>query len=176
MYKTIFLFIFIYLQLTSFGQDVTYSLNWLSIEEAERKNSLEQKKILIDIYADWCYWCKKIDSELASDSVLANYLNKNFYLVKLNPEDLNDINFKNEVYQRKTFSYSYSDKTRKVNEFVIELLGNDFIYPSLIFMNEKLDVVLTTKGFKNSNELNKYIHFIGSNAYQKMKWTEFINK
>lgn len=173
MFKNIVFIACIFFCGNLFAQSETFPLDWVSIEVAELNNKKEPKKFLIDVYADWCYWCKKIETELASDSILANYLNTNFHLVKLNPEDQTDITFKNKTYKRKSFSYTYSDKTRKVNELVVELINQDFIYPSLIFLDEKLDNISIVEAYKTKEELEKFIKFIGTNAYQSKKWSVF---
>jgi len=36
-------------------------INWMSWEEAVEKSKTEQRKIFVDIYTDWCTWCKRMD-------------------------------------------------------------------------------------------------------------------
>jgi len=53
-----------------------------SLEEARRTG----KRVLIDVYTDWCGWCKKLDRDTYTDSVVVQRLNREFICVKLNPE------------------------------------------------------------------------------------------
>ena len=43
-------------------------IQWMSIEEAEElaQTSENPKKIFIDVYTDWCGWCKKMDQRRMS--------------------------------------------------------------------------------------------------------------
>jgi thiol:disulfide interchange protein len=45
----------------------------------------EKKPVMIDLYTDWCGWCKKLDEDVyPNESVAA--LSKAFVCIKLNPE------------------------------------------------------------------------------------------
>ena len=39
-------------------------VNWMTFEEAIEANRVNPKKIFIDVYTDWCGWCKKWIKEL----------------------------------------------------------------------------------------------------------------
>jgi len=54
-----------------------------SLDEARGSNRL----VLVDVYTDWCHWCKVLDSDVYSDPQVASYLNGNFICVKVNGDD-----------------------------------------------------------------------------------------
>ena len=39
-------------------------INWLTWEEALEKTEEEPRKIFVDIYTDWCGWCKKLSANV----------------------------------------------------------------------------------------------------------------
>jgi thioredoxin-related protein len=41
---------------------------------------------LVDAYTDWCGWCKKMDRDTYTDTKIIETLNKDFIIVKFNPE------------------------------------------------------------------------------------------
>jgi thiol:disulfide interchange protein len=43
--------------------------------------------VLVDVYTDWCHWCKVLDRDVYSDPQVASYLNNNFICVKVNGDD-----------------------------------------------------------------------------------------
>ena len=75
-------------------------VKWYTIEEAIRLASQEPRVLLIDVYTDWCGWCKRMDATTFSDPEVAAYMNNHFYPVKLNAEGKEDI-----VIGERTFKF-----------------------------------------------------------------------
>ena len=69
-------------------------------EEAVQKASTEAspKKLFIDVYTDWCGWCKKMDKDTFQNAEVAAYMSENFYMVKLDAEQKEPIEFKGKTY------------------------------------------------------------------------------
>jgi len=59
---------------------------WLDFETGYKKAVAENKMILVDIYTNWCYWCKVMDRETYTDSAIIAKINTQFIPVKMNPE------------------------------------------------------------------------------------------
>jgi thioredoxin-related protein len=62
------------------------TLVWLDFESGYKKAVAEDKIILVDMYTNWCYWCKVMDRETYTDSVIIAEINTHFVPVKMNPE------------------------------------------------------------------------------------------
>jgi thiol:disulfide interchange protein len=44
------------------------NVDWLvSLEEALERAREQERPIMIDVYADWCVWCKRLDSDTYSN-------------------------------------------------------------------------------------------------------------
>ena len=61
-------------------------VKWMSFEQAIEKSKTEKRKIFIDVYTDWCGWCKVMDKNTFSETQVAKILNEMFYPVKLDAE------------------------------------------------------------------------------------------
>ena len=66
-------------------------VNWMSFEEAVEKSKKEKRKIFIDVYTDWCGWCKVMDKNTFSQPVIAKY-------IKIIPHYGDDMNFNFGTY------------------------------------------------------------------------------
>jgi thiol-disulfide isomerase/thioredoxin len=63
------------------------AINWeTSYDTALEKAKKDKKLVMVDVYADWCGWCKKLDRDTYSDKTVQETLVKNFVAVKINPE------------------------------------------------------------------------------------------
>ena len=70
----------------SFQQAFGQEIKWYEFEEAVAKTDEEPKKIFLDLYTDWCGWCKKMDASTFKNPRIAELLNEYFYPVKFNGE------------------------------------------------------------------------------------------
>lgn len=69
------------------------SIEWLSFEEAVKENDSDKKLIFIDVYTDWCGWCKVMDKKTFTDETVKSFMNDNFHNVKLDAEQKEQIQF-----------------------------------------------------------------------------------
>jgi thioredoxin-related protein len=46
----------------------------------------DKKLVIVDMYTDWCGWCKKLDKDTYSDKDVEAKLTKDFVAIKVNPE------------------------------------------------------------------------------------------
>jgi thioredoxin-related protein len=140
------------------------SIKWLTWEEVQEYNKKEKRKILLDVYTDWCGWCKKMDSETFSHPQLAKYLNDNYYMVKLNAEQKEVLMYKDKEYRFvKTNRGGY-------HELAEEFLQGRMSYPSLVFLDENMNLIQPIPGYRQADDLMMISSYIGSDSYREMPW------
>lgn len=125
------------------------NLSWLSIEEASKigTSGSNNKKFIVDVYTDWCGWCKVMDKKTFTDPALIEYLNKNFHVVKFNAEQKEPVNYKGKTYNWEPMGRN------GINGLGIELLQGRLSYPTLVYLNEKLEPISISPGYKKPEEL-----------------------
>lgn len=151
----------------SFSQASPDGINWLTISEAEKLAKDEPRKIIVDIYTDWCGWCKRMDASTYKDKQIVEYINKNFYAVKFNAESKTEITF-----QGKTYTY---DPLRRTNGLCALLMSNSSGYPTTTFLSDKLEVLSVVPGYQNTEMMRNIVHYFGENAYLKMDWNKYLS-
>ena len=65
----------------------SWAVDWQdNYANALKQAKKEQKLVMVDIYTDWCGWCKKLDRDTYSDKDVQAKLAKDFIALKVNPE------------------------------------------------------------------------------------------
>ncbi|HOV10427.1 MAG TPA: DUF255 domain-containing protein [Bacteroidales bacterium] len=142
---------------------------WYTFQEALKLNKKNPKKIFVDIYTDWCGWCKKMDAGPFADSIIKAYMAQNYYPVKLNAESKDTIEFNGNTYVNPNPS-----SARSSHQLAAALLQGRLSYPSFVILNEKFEILNTIVGFKSANELEPILHYFGENAFEKLTYAKYL--
>jgi thioredoxin-related protein len=62
------------------------SINWRSYEEGMVLGKVEEKKVFLHFYADWCAFCRKMAKDTFQDPMVIAYLNENFIPIMVNTD------------------------------------------------------------------------------------------
>lgn len=136
------------------GIKVTWKPFAVGMAEAQKNG----KKILIDVYTDWCSWCKKMDANTYADKSVAEYLNKNYVLIKLNPEKDGDVMYDGKKYSAAEFSQGMG-----VNG-----------YPATLFLKSNGQPITLLPGYSEADMFLHVISFIGEDHYEKKKFADYL--
>ena len=140
-------------------------LTWLTFEQAVELQAKSPKKIIIDVYTDWCGWCKKMDKNTYTNDSVIKQINENYYLVKLNAEQKEDIKFKDKTF---TFKPEY-----KSHELAVSLLSGQMSYPTTVFLDEDFNILTVVPGYLTPKDMNPILKYFGQNIYKSMNWKEY---
>lgn len=143
-------------------------LKWYTWEEAIALNEKNPKKIMIDVYTDWCGWCKKMDKSTFRDEAVSEYLAANFYPVKLDAEQKADI-----VFNGQTFKYVDTGNGRGIHTLAYSLLDGNMSYPTVAYLNEKYERIMISPGFKDAKDMLTELKFAAEEAYNKSSWEDY---
>lgn len=145
-------------------------VHWLTFEEALKKSKAEKRPIFIDVYTDWCGYCKKMDKNTFSEPKVAKLLNDKFYAVKFDAEQKADV-----IFNGHTFKYIESGKNR-YHQLAAALLNNQLGYPTVVFLNENFEIIRPLAGYREAPEIHQIAQFIGEGHYKNVKWEDWQTK
>src|SRR5437867_842985 len=81
-------------------------LKWRSFDTGFAEAKKTNRKILLDVYTDWCGWCKRLDKDVYANQKVAAYLNERYVVVKLNAESANKLSYRDTSYSEAGFAQS----------------------------------------------------------------------
>jgi thioredoxin-related protein len=145
-------------------------VKWMTFAEAVEKSKTEQRKFIIDVYTDWCGWCKVMDKNTFNDPQVAKLLNEKFYAVKFDAEQKEDV-----VFNGTTFKFVPSG-AKGYHQLAAALLNNQLSYPTVVFLNENFEIIQPLAGYRKAPEFHKIAQFIGEGHYKSVKWDEWENR
>lgn len=122
-------------------------LNWLTIDDLDKIDPKEGKKILVDVYTDWCGWCKVMDKNTFSNPEVIAHLEENFHVIKFNAEQKESITFNGNTYNFK------ASGRRGYNELAAEMLDGRLSYPSIVYFDEAKQKLISIPGYKKPDQL-----------------------
>tara|TARA_R110000868_G_scaffold14075_1_gene65664 strand:+ start:21448 stop:21981 length:534 start_codon:yes stop_codon:yes gene_type:complete len=147
-------------------------VKWLSWDEASKLAETDKtpKKIFIDVYTDWCGWCKKMDKDTFQNPEVAAYMQKNFYMVKLDGEGKEPIEFKG-----KTFKFVPSGRNG-YHEFAAALMQGKLSYPTTIFLDEKMNMLSPVPGYQKPDAFLQIARYFGDNIHKEKDWKTYTEE
>lgn len=155
--------VFVISAFTANAQEV----NWLSFEEALELNKKNPKPIMVDLYTDWCGWCKRMDATTYKNEVIVKYINDNYYAVKMDGEGKDDITFKG-----RTFKFVQKGRS-KYHELAAAILNGKLSYPSTAFFDSKEQLIQAVPGYLVKERFEKILAYFSGEAYKNTPWQDF---
>jgi thioredoxin-related protein len=142
------------------------AIKWYSLEDAEKLIAQNPRPIFIDAYTDWCGWCKKLDQDTFSNPVIADILSTKFYPVKFDAEGKKDITFQGKKYVN-------DGKAGAAHQLAVSLLQGQLSYPTVVFLNEKGQLLSPVPGYRAPKEMELLLSFFAEKAYEKQNFQDY---
>ena len=162
-------FIFLLLMTISFSSfsQLKTGVKWMTLSELEVAMTIEKKKVFIDLYTDWCGWCKRMDATTFTDPTVVDYISKNYYCVKFDAERRDTVTFNNYKF------YDVSPNSKRgTNLFAYTLLEGKMSYPSFVMLDTSYNRINVISGYKTPEPLLGTLIFFATDEYQR--YSNFI--
>ena len=153
-------------------QTTASGINWVTMEEVESLIQKEQRKVLVDVYTDWCGWCKRMDKDTYENPKVVEYINKHYYAIKFNAEQKTPITLGD-----RTFKFVPNAGRRGIHELAVAMLGNRPGYPATVFFDQRLQFITKIPGYRKANEMMGFLSYFQDEVYKtNPNAQEYVNQ
>lgn len=136
-------------------------LDWYPFEEAVDLAQLNKKKVLVDVYAAWCPWCRRLQSEVYTDENVQSYVKEHFVLTRLDAENRED-------------SLRFKEHVLTPADLAVGLGAQGF--PTTVFLDEESEYITRLPGFLEAGEFHTVLGYIGSDAFIEQSFEEYSGR
>ena len=140
-------------------------IQWKTIEQVQELMKVTPKKVYIDMYTDWCGWCKEMDKKTFTNKKVIDYINENFYAIKFNAETADSILFNGKKYGRL--------EEYKTNSLASEWMNNKLSYPTSIFCDELFANPQPVPGYLEVSTMEMILKYIASNKHKSVPFEKY---
>ncbi len=160
--------------ITLLAQD---KIQWMTMNEALAAQKENPRKIIMDVYTNWCGPCKMMDRNTFSNKDVIKFINDKYYAVKFNAEGTEEITYLDFTYTNP--NYQEGRKGRNATHFFADALRLQG-YPSIVFFEEDGKLIQPVVGYKTPKQLEIYLKMIANDDYKKLTtaeaWEEYQKK
>jgi thioredoxin-related protein len=140
------------------GVDST-KIVWLKYDDGLKLAKESGKHVFIDFFTDWCYYCKKMDKDIFSQTEVIKMLNKDFVCVKVDGESKKELDID---------GYKITERNLARSEYRVR--G----YPAYWFLKPDGDRLGTLPGYQKLDVFKDVLYFMKEGLYENMKFNEYM--
>ncbi|MCU7496620.1 MAG: DUF255 domain-containing protein [Ignavibacteria bacterium] len=133
-------------------------VKWTDFNKGLEFSKSQNRKVIIDVYTDWCSWCKKMDASTYKNSEVAKYISENFIAIKLNAESTKEVSFMGQNYTEQQLAHGFG------------VTG----FPSTIFFDENQQPITVVPGYLDEKQFLTILKFINEGAYKNQSFEEYM--
>lgn len=118
---------------------------WRDWNSGLKEAATAGRPVLVDVYTDWCTWCKRMDRDVYTRPEVLEYLSQHFVTVRLNAEYATPARYDGKQYTSRTLAERF-----RVNGF-----------PTTIFLRADGNHIANVPGYVPADRFLLLLRYIG---------------
>lgn len=126
-------------------------LPWRAWDAALTEARSSGRHVLVDVYTDWCGWCRRMDAEVYARPEVREYLARKFVLVKLDAEAADAARYEGRAFTSRTLAARF----------------NVSGYPTTIFLKPDGAHLFNVPGYVPADRFLMVLRFVGEGHQER---------
>jgi thioredoxin-related protein len=132
---------------------------WRTWDAGLSESAAKDKPVLVDVYTDWCGWCRRMDRDVYAREDVRASLEKRFVTIKLNAEAGDAAAYRGKPFTSRTLASGF------------RVTG----YPTTVFLRPNGDHIVNVPGYIPAERFLKLLEFIGDGHMDRgVDFQEFV--
>ena len=127
------------------GRAAAADAGWMSWNAGLKRAAEKQRPVLVDVYTDWCGWCKRMDRDVYARPDVRDYLAQHFVAIRLNAESAEATSYEGRQYNGRTLAMRFG------------ISG----YPTTIFLRPNGEHLVNVPGYVAADQFLLLLRYIG---------------
>lgn len=123
----------------------TPGVTWRSWDRGLEEAKGSGRPLLVDVYTDWCGWCRRMEADVYSRPEIRDYLSRKFVTVKLDAEALDAARYQGRDFTSRSLAARFG-----VNG-----------YPTTIFLRPDGERPVNVPGYVDAERFLLLLRYIG---------------
>ncbi len=131
---------------------------WKSWDAGLREARQLKRPVLVDVYTQWCGWCKRMDRDVYARPELRDYLNSKFVTIKLDAEAAGPASYDGRSYTARSLAARF------------RVTG----YPTTLFLRSTGEHLVNVPGYVPADKFLLVLRYIGDGHMDRgVSWEDF---
>ena len=127
------------------------TLRWREWDEGLKEARDRKVPVLVDVYTDWCGWCRRMERDVYSRPEVKDYLSKKFVIVKLNAESNEAARYEGRSWTGRSLASRF------------QVTG----YPTTIFLRSNGEHLANLPGYIAADRFLLLLRYVGDGAMDR---------
>jgi thioredoxin-related protein len=143
----------------SAGKPAPSSVQWTGWDAGLKRAAAVNRPVLVDVYTDWCGWCRRMDRDVYQRDDVRAYLSRRFVTVKLDAESSNPATYATRRYTESSLAARF------------RVTG----YPTTLFLKPNGEHLVNVPGYVPADRFLLLLRYIGDGHLERgVSFDDFV--